>query len=87
MWVDARLLFLFSLFHLSDHRGRDPLALQPHCRSTKSGPRRKGAGLILTDAAINQLERDVCLKVPSVERAFFFDDDSFDIRKKQNEAI
>lgn len=42
VWENGRLLPFFSLFHLSDHRGRDPLALQPHSsspdNSTEPGP-------------------------------------------------
>lgn len=37
-----------------------------------------------TDAAISQWERDVCLKVRSIDRAFVL---SFDSKKKQIEQL
>lgn len=47
----------FPLFHLSDHRGRDPLALQPHSSSTRrlnrawSGAKRRGQAWLMQPTA------------------------------------
>lgn len=57
VWGRPPALSFFTLFHLSDHRGRDPLTLQPHSSSTRrlnrawSGGKRRGHGWLTLPTA------------------------------------